>query len=241
MGSIISLFSAIDATWPPASTHRIGDVFIREGAGGGCRVSAATAAILGTAPSEADLSASALAMRGLGQDPLFMVRSGEDALDEALAARGYGIISPVALLSIPARTASENAPTGLTALTCETLLARQAEIWRESGIGPARLAVMARVTGPRTYLIARHDDRSAGTAFLACDGAIAMVHALEICPHARRNGLGQAMMRKAAQWAVQQRAETLAVLVTRDNRAAMQMYQQLGMTEVAQYHYRGKS
>jgi len=241
MVSANSLYAAIDATWPAASIRRVGDVIIREGAGGGSRVSAATAAKLGALPTEEDISASEDAMRAIGQDPLYMIRGGEDTLDACLEARGYRVISPVALITMPARAASENAPGGLTVLTTETLLARQKEIWRDSGIGPARLAVMVRVKGPSTFLIARHDDRPAGTAFLACDGEVAMVHALEICPHARRNGLGKAVMRKAAAWAVERGATTLAVLVTRENRPAMHLYQALGMVETGAYHYRGRS
>ena len=65
-----------------------------------------------------------------------------------------------------------------------------------------------------------------------------MVHALEILPHQRRQGLGRWMMRGAAIWAAEQGAQTMAVLCTCDNAGANALYCGLGMDPAGGYHYR---
>jgi GNAT superfamily N-acetyltransferase len=116
----------------------------------------------------------------------------------------------------------------------------QEEIWVAGGIGPARLAIMHRAEGPKTSLFGRVNDRPAGTAFIAVHGKVAMLHALEITPRARRKGLAGVMMRAGADWAVAQDADTIAVLVTRDNAPAQGLYASLGLKPVEKYHYRVK-
>ena len=91
---IETLYSVIDATWAPATMTETGPWTIREGQGGGQRVSATTA---NGAVSEADLPQAEEAMRALGQTPLFMIRKGDDALDAMLAERGYKVVDPVNL------------------------------------------------------------------------------------------------------------------------------------------------
>ena len=92
--NIETLYGVIDATWAPAAMTQAGPWTIREGQGGGQRVSAATA----NGPvTEAHLPEAEEAMRALGQTPLFMIRKGDDALDTMLAGRGYKVVDPVNL------------------------------------------------------------------------------------------------------------------------------------------------
>ncbi len=114
------------------------------------------------------------------------------------------------------------------------------ELWTAGGIGPARQAVMDRVAGPKTGILARADDTPAGTAFVACDGKTAMIHAIHVAPELRRRGAAGNIMRAAAHWAQDQGAETLALAVTRANDAANHLYASIGMKVVGYYHYRVK-
>lgn len=139
------LFAAQEATWPPAAKTRLGPVTIREGQGGGQRVSAAT--VEGPV-SEGDITAAEVAMARLGQVPLFMIRPGDEALDEVLDARGYRVVDPVCVLAAPVETVAQEPPP-VTAFTVWQPLAIMEEIWDACGIGPARRAVMARSTAPR--------------------------------------------------------------------------------------------
>jgi ribosomal protein S18 acetylase RimI-like enzyme len=225
------LLEVLAATWPAAETRRLGPWTLRRGLGGGNRVSAAT---LDGAP--ADLDAAEAAMRAWGQRPLFMIRPGDGELDALLASRGYAARDPTLLFTAPVDGLA--APQGLAAIPCAAPLACMAETWAAGGVGPARLAVMARAAGPKTWLLGRVDDRPAGCGFVAIHDGTAMLHALEIAPAARRRGLGARMTRGAAAWAGARGAATLALAVTEANGAARALYAGLGMDAVGGYHYR---
>ncbi|MFD1342814.1 GNAT family N-acetyltransferase [Litorisediminicola beolgyonensis] len=231
------LIAAVEATWPPAETHTLGPVTIRAGEGGGQRVSAST--VDGTA-DEAELQKAEAAMRALGQTPLFMIRPGDEALDTALADRGYRIKDPVSIRLCPIETLTDRALPRVTAFAIWEPLAIMREIWAAGGIGPERVAVMERVTGPKTGLLGRIKDRPGGAGFAAIDGEIAFVHALEIAAAARRHGLGGWMMRCAALWAAPLGARRIAALVTEANAPANALYDTLGMEIAGRYHYRVK-
>lgn len=226
------LAEVMEATWPPADRRRLGPFTLREGAGGGKRVSAAS---LEGPFTDADLDALEAAMAS----PLMLVRAGEGALDAALDARGWRIVDPVVAYAAPVARLTADLP-GLTAFPHWPPLEIARSIWAEGGIGPARLAVMERVTGPKTALLGRLDDRSAGVAFVACHGTEAMVHALEVRGSHRRQGLGINLLHAAANWAETQGATRLSLVVTRQNAAARALYARLGMEVVGEYHYRMK-
>lgn len=229
------LLRAIDATWPAAGIRRLGPWIIREGAGGGQRVSAASPA---GAVRDGDIDAAEAAMRSLDQTPLFILSAEDAALDGWLAARGYAVVDPVNLYAAPvAQLAAEPVPR-LAAFAIWPPLAIMRDIWAAAGIGPARVAVMERVQGPATGILARHRDQPAGAAFVAADAEVAMIHAIEVVPGHRRSGVGSHMLRLAAQWAQDQGCDTLSLAVTRANHAANVLYASLGMRVVGQYHYR---
>jgi GNAT superfamily N-acetyltransferase len=115
-----------------------------------------------------------------------------------------------------------------------------AALWADAVIGPARLAVMQRVTGPKTVVLGRANDRAAGVAFVACHGVHAMLHALEVVPAMRRQGSAQNILRAAAGWARDQGAVSLSLVVTEANTPARTLYAAMGMVEIGRYHYRQK-
>ena len=89
---MISLAALAESTWPPADTRRVGPWLIRDGRGGGQRVSAASA----VGPwAETDIPEAETAMQDLGQRPLFVLWPEDAALDAALEARGYRRHDPV--------------------------------------------------------------------------------------------------------------------------------------------------
>jgi len=228
------LLAVLEASWPPAATSRAGPWRIREGRGGGQRVSAATAE---EPVTEADIPQAEAAMRALGQRPLFMLRPGDEALDAALAARGYTSRDATNLYACPVTTLAEPPPP-VSGFTLWPPLAIMEDLWAEGGIGPERLAVMHRAAPPKTGIIGRTRDRAAGTAFVAIHAGTAMIHALEVAPELRRAGTARNIMRLAALWAQDHGARHFALAVTAANAAGNALYSGLGMTHVAGYHYR---
>ena len=231
----MTIYDLIDATWPPAAFHQIGPWTIREGRGGGSRVSAATA----RSPVGADARQIAeQAMQGLGQPPIFMIRPGDDGLDAQLAGAGYAIQDPVVAYAAPIHPITADDLPAKTTFQSWPPLSQQRDIWAIGGIGPARLAIMDRVTGPRTSFLGRVQDQPAGSVFVGCQAGQAMLHALEVLPQFRRQGLGRHLLIAAAHWAQGQGAQSLSLVVTRANVGANALYTSLGMGVVGQYHYR---
>ena len=230
-----TLFALTRKTWPAASTRNIGGWSIREGRGGGSRVSAATWDGEGTP----DIAQAEAAMAEIGQEPIFMIQPQDGALDRMLDTQGYEIRDPTQGYSVPVDTIAETPPP-VTSFAVWPPLAIQEEIWAEGGIGPERLAVMDRVTCAKTALFGRISEKPAGAAFVACDGKAAMLHALEVAPAFRRRGLARIMMRHAAKWAQDAGAEELFLLVTRQNAAAVALYTSMNFKPVGHYHYRRK-
>lgn len=237
MPDLATLYAVTEATWPPVSTEVLGPVTIRDGAGGGKRVSAATAA---GAVTPEDLDRADAVMRARGQTPLFQVREGEGALEAMLAARGYAVVDPVNLYVAPvAALTGEKLPRVATFTVWEPLEIMR-EIWAEGGIGAARVAVMARAKGPKTGLLGRLRDQPAAAGFVAIHDGVAMVHALEVRARHRRAGMGRLMMVQAALWAEAQGARHLAVICTQGNAGANALYAAMGFRIAGTYHYRQK-
>ncbi len=231
------LIGVVEATWPPARTRHLGPWTIREGRGGGQRVAAATAEAPVTA---ADLPAAEAAMADLGQPRLFMIRPGDGVLDDLLAAAGYRVKDPVLLYAVATGRLTAEPLRPVSAFDIWPPLAIMADLWAAGGIGAARLAVMDRAEDPKTAILARHRDQPAGAAFVALDGDIAMIHAIEVAPALRRSGVGANILRAAAHWAGRRGAAHLTLAVTRDNAPANALYASLGMQVVGHYHYRIK-
>jgi GNAT superfamily N-acetyltransferase len=237
---VARLLAANEATWPPAESFRAGPFTVRDGAGGGKRVAAATLAPGAQAPVPHDLAEAEDAMRDLRQTPLFMVRPGEEALDALLAEAGYAVLDPSVIYAAPIDRLTDRPVPRLSALTVWEPLQIMREIWAAHGIGPARQAVMERAAQPKVGLLARQNDRPAGTGFVAVQGGVAMVHALIVLSAQRRQGAASWFLRGAAVWAAGHGADTIAAIATRDNAAAAALYARLGMDEAGGYHYRIK-
>lgn len=228
------LFEVLDATWPAARFVVHGPWSLREGLGGGQRVSAAT--VLADFDLN-DISSAERAMHDLGQHPLFMVRSKDEDLDRQLEARGYSVVDPVCIYVAQVNDMKKNLQL-TAAMPSWPPLAIQKELWEGGGIGPERLAVMDRAAGPKTTLLGRSDDEPCGTVFVAASDGIAMLHALEVAPKFRRKGVGRNLMHEAANWAAEHGAEWVSLAVTKENKSANQLYGKLGMRPAAEYHYR---
>lgn len=234
----MSLFDVIDATWPPQAFHEAGPFRLREGAGGGQRVSAATC---DRPVTESEIADAESAMATLGQASLFMVRGDQPGLDDALAQRGYKIKDPVVLMIAPVGQVAGDGPPKVSVFPVWPPLAIQRQIWAEGGIGPARLAVMERARAPKTTILGRYNDTPVGTAFVALQNGVAMMHAVEVRASQRRNGAARNMTMGAATWAQRQGAQRFAILTTSENLPARALYTSLGLQPVEHYHYRVKA
>ncbi|MEO9865844.1 MAG: GNAT family N-acetyltransferase [Yoonia sp.] len=228
---------ALDVTWPAAAKSAVPGFTIREGKGGGQRVSAATT---NGAFDPAQIAGAESAMRALGQTPLFMIRSGDDDLAAHLDAAGYVQKDTTLLYAIPTADITGVKPPPVTSFQVWPPLATQREIWAEGGTGPARLAVMDRADCPKTTFLGRANDRPAGTAYAGVAHECTMLHSLEVLQSDRRQGLAAHLTRASAIWGQAQGAKWFTLAAVAANAGANALYTSLGMQVVGQYHYRIK-
>jgi len=233
------LFDAMDTTWAPFATHDAGPFLLREGRGGGQRVSAAS--LSGDGFESFDIDKAADEMAKLGQQSLFQVRPEQNRLDEALASRGYSIVDPVTLYVAKTVELAKLPQRPESLLSGPIALEMMARIWARGGISRERIDVMDRVKTAKRYMLLRFDNHAAGAGFVAKDGDIAMLHALEVAPIARRQGIGNTATAFAGQWAAEQGATWLALATVKDNAAACALYENMGFVAVTSYHYRRAS
>ena len=218
-------FKAIDQTWPAAKYIENDNWLFREGRGGGKRVSAASAL-----NANASVEVALKQFNDFNKRPLFMLKDGDRAIDEALAKLDFAIIDPVDVMAIGV----DNSDDDIEKFCHDAPTKIAKEIWAEGGIEKPRLDVMARAKCAKTYL---QIDNGA-VAFAAIWNEIAMVHALEVQRSARRQGMGKRMMQIALTWAEGQGARELVVLTVKANKPAQQLYRNMGFRDVAHYHYR---
>lgn len=231
----MTLLDGMARTWPPERELTVGPFRLRVAPGGGNRVTCATAEGPVTPP---DIAALERVARAHGQVPTVMLRHGEHGLDAALQAAGWQTGEDVVLMEGPAGAIPDPAP--LAGFAVWPPLAVQEALWAEGQIGPERLAIMHRAPGPKTALMARAQDRPAGTGFAAAQGDRVFLHALTVPPAMRRRGAGRAMVMAAAMWAREQGISRLALAVTRGNLPARALYASLGLADVGRYHYRAR-
>jgi GNAT superfamily N-acetyltransferase len=225
------LAEVMEATWPPARAWREGPFTQRDGAGGGKRVSAVSC---DGDCTEAELDR--IVAQGAG---LMLIRAFDTALDAMLEARGWRIVDPVVAYAAPVADLTADLPP-MAAFAHWPPLEMTRTIWAEGGIGPERVEVMARTRGAHSAIMARREDRPAGAVFVALHGTDAMVHALEVREPMRRRGVGETLLRAAANWAAVNGADRLSLVVTERNAAARALYARLRLQAVGQYHYRMK-
>ncbi len=228
---------ALDVTWPAAAKSAVPGFTIREGKGGGQRVSAATTV---GAFDPTQIAGAEDAMRALGQVPLFMIRPGDDALAAYLDNAGYVEKDTTLLYAIPSADITDVKPPPVTSFQVWPPLATQREIWAEGGTGPARLAVMDRADCPKATFLGRVNDRPAGTAFAGVAHDCTMLHSLEVLQNDRRQGLAANLTRASAIWGQSQGAKWFTLAAVAANAGANALYTSLGMQVVGQYHYRIK-
>ena len=231
------LFDLMHATWPAAEIFDLGHVTVRRGEDGGKRVSAAT---LSDQASDADISKAEAKMCDLGQNALFMLREGQGTVDQALAAKGYGVVDPVTIYAALLDKLPAPPPEPLSAIGAENPMPIMREIWAAEAVPSARIAVMERASKPSVSVLGRLGDRPAGCGFVACSKRGAMLHALAVSKPYRAQGVARNICLKTMYWAKEHGAEYFAVVSVSENAPARELFSSLGMEPCASYHYRQK-
>lgn len=228
------LSRAFEESWPAAEYRDVGGFRIGRGFGGGGRISSARAL---EDWSEDDIPAAIAVHRDWDQPVLFRAMQDDTALQQALRRAGLTPRQPTAVMQAATADLANAELPYLSTIPSWPPLAVQREIWESGNIAPARQAAMDRVTLPKMSILGRNKDWPVAAAFLAWAGDVAMIHAIEVAPNARRQGMGEWVVRGAARIARDAGASRLALAVTQANQPAVSLYHKLGFTTVGVYDY----
>lgn len=226
------LRAALAASWPAVEQADIGGFRIGRSAAREIGLLDGTACALG--PWDADDLAAAIARAGAwGQPAAFHVTDDQQSLRSTLEAQGFALRKDLQIMAAPVGALTDQPLPPVTAFALWPPLAIQRDLWSEALIPPDQQAVMARVGIPHAALLGRVRDRAAGVGFVAVDGPVAVVHALQTVPGLRRLGVAGWMLRQAGFWAAEQGAEQLVLMVERDNQPAIALARGLGFRDLS--------
>jgi N-acetylglutamate synthase len=230
------------AAWPAAEVEALGGWRLRATSGVTRRANSAwTSGAVDDLAGAIARSEAFYAERGL--PAIFQIcPASPPGLDGALAARGYAIDAPVAILSAELAMLALPSPDGVEARVTEKL----GEPWFELSGGRSRFAavqdvyrgILARI-GPRAgFALATVGGAPAATALGVCDAGWLGVFSVATLPEFRRRGAATALLRALARWGGTLGATRAYLQVERDNRIAFELYLRDGFSEVYGYHYR---
>lgn len=186
--------------------------------------------------TDQDIARAVEIQRDWDQVPIFRVTDGE-RLGATLTARGWRDEAPTLMMQAPVEVLTDRPVPRVTSFAIWPPLAIQQELWTQQGIGAARQAVMARAAAPKAALLGRAQDRAAGVGFVSVAYGYAVIHAVEVLPALRRNGVAGWMLREAAFWAREQGAQTMLLGVTAENAGAIALYRDAGFSQIGAYRY----
>lgn len=180
------------------------------------------------------------AERGLPSSFHLSPVSSPPELDQALAARGYVVDTPVSVqIAEVARLIDANDEGAQVSREFE-------ERWFALAGAKSRFAqhqdtyrgLLSRLGSRAAYALATFEGQPAATALGVHDDEWFGIHSMLTQPDFRRRGLGMALIRGLAWHARERGATRLYLLVELDNAPALKLYERAGFCELYRTHYR---
>jgi len=228
---------ALEASWPAPDYAEAGAFRVGR-AGADPALGAAALRSRDAAWQDEDLQRAFDLHASWQQPPIFRLADDADpALVAALTQRGLQPAREMRMLAVGIDRLTTQPVPRVTSFAVWPPLAIQRDLWAEMGLDAARQAIMDRVALPKSAILGRTDDRAAGVAFVAASDGLAVLHALEIVPSLRRQGLAGWMMREAGFWATAQGCDRLCLAVAADNAAAIALYRKLEFQDAGGFRY----
>ena len=224
----------LEDTWPPEKIIHLDAWTIRISEGAGKRASAIS---LEGIWEETSFKRLTNLLKKLGKSEIFMVYQSDSLFEKELNERNYKVFDKSCVFEIAVAELIKTEAPPVTMFSIWPPLQIQKELWITNGISWQRQAVMDRARKPKTSILGRWNDNPIASAFVAKSGNVAFLHALVVDKNFRRQGVAQALMRHAGQWADKNNCARLMVVTTEANSAATSLYTSLEFQLVSKYHY----
>ncbi len=183
-----------------------------------------------------------------GLKPVFRLTDidAPEALDDLLARRGYQIVEPTDVLTLPLRAqAAQTAEAASLAPGAFKLLDRDAWVNLYATLAdmppasrPLHLALLKQILLPCDFYAWMDQDQPLACLLTVREQPLVGLFDLVTHPDWRRQGLARALLNRALRHAVTQGAELAWLQVVSDNQPAQALYQGLGFEPLYRYWYR---
>ena len=225
----------LEDTWPPEQVIYFENWTIRITDGAGKRASAIS--LEGTWEETSFRKLKDL-LGKLGKSEIFIIHQSGSLFEKELNKLNYQVFDKSCIFEISVTELIKSKPPPMSMFSIWPPLHIQKELWNSNGIGLQRQFVMDRAIQLKTSILGRWNDNPVASAFIAKSGNMAFLHALVVDQNFRRQGVAQALMRHAGQWAEKHNCAKLMVVTTEENAAATSLYTSLEFQLVNKYHYR---
>ncbi len=161
-------------------------------------------------------------------------------LDQALAARGYAVVTPTSVLvadSVEIAPSADPALELVAGAGPDVLEAICDPEW-PAAIRREREALFARIRPAHRFAIARVGGRTAASGLCVIDGDLAGLFSMRTQPAFRRRGLATRVLLRLVNWARAAGARQIFLQVEDDNATALRLYRGFGFARVYGYRYR---
>ena len=232
-----SFWAASETCWPPLNKKNIGPWVIREGEGGGNRVSSTTA---NDFFRKEDIFIAENHMQLLNQKNIFHIREKDLELDNILDRLGYSLVDKTVVYGSKIAKMSSPCVPPMTAFNIWPPLRIMKDIWEIGGTTDSRISVMERCKVRKTAILGRIENKAAGCAFISEYKGVAILQALFVLPSYRRKGLARFLISESVKWVSYAESAYLALMTDKYNKEARGLYDSLGMKIIDKYHYRVK-
>jgi ribosomal protein S18 acetylase RimI-like enzyme len=166
-------------------------------------------------------------------------------LDEALAARGYAVDAPVAILSAELAELHSRAPRDVEARVDGSISADWFELaarrTRFAAVSEVFRGIVERIGARAGFALATVGGAPAAAALGVCDRGWLGVFAVATLPEHRRRGAATALLDALRRFGESRGATRAYLQVERDNEVALSLYRRDGFREVYGYYYRAAS
>jgi len=225
--------------WPASETVRQGDWIMRFEKGYSKRANSVTT--LGDFESGLDrrIAECEEMYRSRGLRPIFRLPSFAEPviLDRALEERGYEIVDPTHVMTVPL----DGAGAGSDSIGEESVddwLDLHKELLDDTRSKELHKRILDNISTPKFFASLEHDSRKVVCGMGVLDGEFVGLFDIVTLPEMRRRGLATRLVFGLHSWAADRGASTAYLQVIKSNSGAVRLYEKLGYTSLYDYWYR---
>ena len=238
--ALLAIERAAVKAWPAEETADIDGWIWRCTGGGSMRANSVSA--LGFAGRDVDAAIAEVEWRYRARRmPVIFQMSSErmpSDLDDRLKVCGYRLREPCTTL---AKTVDRSLKLDASFEIADTPGKEWLSVYL-AGINPDRRkiapTILARVPGPKAFVLARRDGVPVSTALGVIDGSVVIAECVSTRTDRRRSGGASEVMEGLEAWGAQQGATVIGLQAVAANAAAQALYERLGYARVGTHHYR---